>query len=395
VETEINSLGESLFALGTWAILPVHMTAFRLSDFDYLLPPELIAQTPAPERGGSRLLSVSRTVGTFGDLVFKNLPDLLKHGDLLVFNDSKVIPARLYAAKETGGRVEVLVERLVDRTTALALLRSGRKPKQGASLFLRGDSSCAHSIRVLGRDSNHDDRFLLDFQAPVLEVLQAHGELPLPPYIDHTPNADDTARYQTIYAAHPGSVAAPTAGLHFDEPMLEKLKTKGVGLAHVTLHVGSGTFAPVREEDISKHRMHSEWCELSRQTAEAIARTKTQGGRVIAVGTTSLRTLESAAQRALDRIHSAVESAGEANAPTWLTAQRMAGQWETDIFITPGYEFKLVDALITNFHLPKSTLLMLVSAFAGFDSIRSAYAHAIAERYRFFSYGDAMFLERC
>jgi len=227
-------------------------------------------------------------------------------------------------------------------------------------------------VEFLGRDPEHDDRFLLKSTQPWLSLLEDFGELPLPPYINHSPNEVDAERYQTIYAAHPGSVAAPTAGLHFDEPMLERLRAKGVGLAHVTLHVGSGTFAPVREEDISKHRMHAEWCELSKSTAEAIIRTKAQGGRVVAVGTTSLRTLESAARRA-----------------------QQEGQWETDIFITPGYEFKLVDAMVTNFHLPKSTLLMLVCAFAGFDTIRGAYAHAIAERYRFFSYGDAMFLERC
>jgi len=254
-------------------------------------------------------------------------------------------------------------------------------------------------LEFIGRDPEHDDRFLLKSTQPWLSLLEDFGELPLPPYIDHSPNEVDAERYQTVYAAHPGSVAAPTAGLHFDESMLEKLRAKGVGLVHVTLNVGSGTFAPVREEDISKHQMHSEWCELPRATAEAIAQTKAQGGRVVAVGTTSLRTLESAVRRALETGDSAVESrvksALESSTPFWLADKLIAGQWETDIFITPGYEFKLVDAMVTNFHLPKSTLLMLVSAFAGFDTIRGAYAHAIAERYRFFSYGDAMFLERC
>jgi S-adenosylmethionine:tRNA ribosyltransferase-isomerase len=229
-----------------------------------------------------------------------------------------------------------------------------------------------HAVTVLGRDPEHDDRFRLDFQAPVFEVLDTHGELPLPPYITHEPTAQDASRYQTVYAQHPGSVAAPTAGLHFDEAMLEALKKMEVDAARVTLHVGSGTFAPVRSENLNEHHMHSEWCAMNEDTAQKIAQAKATGKRVIAVGTTSLRTLESAAARG----------------PNW-----QATQWETDLFITPGYQFQAVDALITNFHLPKSTLLMLVSAFAGHSRIQAAYAHAIAQRYRFFSYGDAMFLE--
>jgi S-adenosylmethionine:tRNA ribosyltransferase-isomerase len=345
------------------------------------------------------------------DRTFTDLIDLLTPKDLLVFNNSKVIPARLRAHKASGAAVEILIERIRSTELASAMIRANRKPRPGERLLLDAAKSSppnepsssvpgdAHgaatalitSLEFIGRDPEHDDRFLLKSTQPWLSLLEEMGELPLPPYINHSPNEVDAERYQTVYSAHPGSVAAPTAGLHFDEPLLEKLKAKGVGLAHVTLHVGSGTFAPVREEDISKHRMHSEWCELSKSTAEAIIQTKAQGGRVVAVGTTSLRTLESAAQRA----HKGLESTVESSAPTWPTAQRMAGQWETDIFITPGYEFKLVDGLVTNFHLPRSTLLMLVSAFAGYETIQRAYAHAIAERYRFFSYGDAMFLERC
>ena len=373
------------------------MHEFRLSDFDYHLPPELIAQSPAAERSASRLLvvpaapaasSAGRMIGsglpaeTVGDtaedaglrdLHFTDLPTLLRPGDLMVFNDSKVIPARLHAVKDTGGAVEILVERVLDSTHALVMLRASKKPAAGASLLLQKASAPDHAVRVLGRDPEHDDRFQVDFRAPVFEVLDSHGELPLPPYITHEPSAQDSSRYQTVYAQHPGSVAAPTAGLHFDEAVLQTLKKMGVETARVTLHVGSGTFSPVRSENLNEHRMHSEWCAMTQGTAEKIAHAKSAGRRVIAVGTTSLRTLESAAPRS----------------PPW-----QAAQWETDLFITPGYRFQAVDALITNFHLPKSTLLMLVSAFAGFDRIQAAYAHAIAQQYRFFSYGDAMFLER-
>jgi len=345
------------------------MRKFRLSDFDYHLPPELIAQSPAAERSASRLLVAS----TLKDLRFTELATLLRPGDLLVFNDSKVIPARLHALKDTGGAVEILVERVLNETTALVMLRASKKPAAGATLVLQKTGAEDHPTRVIGRDPEHEDRFQVDFQAPVFGVLDTHGELPLPPYITHEPTAQDANRYQTVYAQHPGSVAAPTAGLHFDEAMLEALAIMGVETARVTLHVGSGTFSPVRSENLSEHRMHSEWCTMTDDTAQKIAQAKANGRRVIAVGTTSLRTLESAAARG----------------PSWRAAQ-----WETDLFITPGYKFQAVDALITNFHLPKSTLLMLVSAFAGYDRIQAAYAHAIAQHYRFFSYGDAMFLER-
>ncbi len=365
---------------------------FKLSDFDYHLPTELIAQRPAASRSASRLLVVPR-IGDSRDQYFAELPKLLRAGDLLVFNDSKVIPARVHALKETGGAVELLVERVTSSTQAQVMLRSSKKPRPGALLKLvrpkisaldsttvhgevarKPDDSVDHThhtVRLIGRDPIHDDRFIVDFKAPVFEVLNQFGELPLPPYIAHDPTQQDSDRYQTVYAQHPGSVAAPTAGLHFDQGMLAELSAQGVEMARVTLHVGSGTFSPVRSEDLSQHRMHSEWCSIGPESAEKIRRAKKEGRREVAVGTTSLRTLESAAARG-----------------------SLAGEWEADLFITPGYEFKMVDVLITNFHLPKSTLLMLVSAFAGYDRIRAAYAHAIEQKYRFFSYGDAMFLER-
>jgi len=316
------------------------------------------------------------------DLQFRDLPELLSPKDLLVFNDSKVIPARLHAKKSSGGRVEILLERIVGERLASAMLRASRKPKEGDQLELieagsaeDGSVFCSEVVTFLGRDPSHDDRFLLSFSRPVLQVLDQVGEIPLPPYITRTPIGADALRYQTVYAQHLGSVAAPTAGLHFDENLLKRLDERGIQRAHLTLHVGSGTFATVKSEDLSQHKMHSEWCSLSEEAAGQIRETKLRGGRVVAVGTTSARTLESAALRA----------AG---------GDLQAGSFETSLFITPGFQFKVVDALITNFHLPKSTLLMLVSAFAGYARIREAYAYAVRERYRFFSYGDSMFLER-
>ena len=334
----------------------------KLSDFDFDLPPELIAQAPAQTRSGSRLLVVDNELQ---DRQFSDFVDLLAPGDVLVFNNSKVIPARLYGEKTTGGRVEIVVERLLNALEASVLMRVSKKPAAGAVIHVG-----KHCITVLGRDPKHADRFHLRFDAPVLEVLHALGEIPLPPYIAHTPTEHDSERYQTVYAQHPGSIAAPTAGLHFDETVLQTLRAKGVHIAFVTLHVGSGTFAPVKTEDITEHRMHSEWYELPRATEDLIAQARTQGRRVIAVGTTSLRTLESAAD-------------GQGGV--------RAGSAETDIFIRPGYRFQVVDALLTNFHLPRSTLLMLVAAVMGYDKMRQAYQHAVRERYRFFSYGDAMF----
>jgi len=336
----------------------------RVADFDFDLPPELIAQFPPAVRGGSRLLHVEAS-GTLHDRWFSELPTLLRPNDLLVMNDTRVIKARLFGTKGSGGRVELLVERVTDEFDALAFIRASHAPKPGSRIHLSEDIS----LDVLARQ---DDLTQLRFPRPVLDVLDQLGQLPLPPYIEHTPTADDEARYQTVYANEPGAVAAPTAGLHFDAAMLAALREQGIRTARVTLHVGAGTFQPVRVETIAEHRMHSERYTIPQAAVDAIAETRARGGRVVAVGTTSLRALEAAAQHGT--LH--------------------AGSGETDIFITPGYRFQMVDALITNFHLPKSTLLMLVSAFAGVDTIRAAYAHAIAERYRFFSYGDAMFLEK-
>ncbi|MFP5419543.1 MAG: tRNA preQ1(34) S-adenosylmethionine ribosyltransferase-isomerase QueA [Gammaproteobacteria bacterium] len=336
----------------------------RVADFDFQLPPELIAQFPAAQRGSSRLLHVDPT-GTLHDRWFAELPTLLRPDDLLVMNDTRVIKARLFGVKDSGGKVELLVERVTGEFEALAFIRASHAPKPGSRIVL--DEDCA--LDVLARQ---DDLTLLRFAQPVLDVLDRLGRLPLPPYIDHVPTAEDEARYQTVYANEPGAVAAPTAGLHFDDALLDTLRTCGIRTAKVTLHVGAGTFQPVRVDEVSEHRMHSERYTIPQATVDAIAGTRTRNGRVVAVGTTSLRALEAAARHGSLR----------------------AGSDETDIFITPGYTFKVVDALITNFHLPRSTLLMLVSAFAGIDTIRAAYAHAIAARYRFFSYGDAMFLDK-
>jgi S-adenosylmethionine:tRNA ribosyltransferase-isomerase len=342
------------------------MSSYSLSDFDYHLPPERIAQFPPPVRGASRLLDVEPQ--RLSNRVFGDLPALLRAGDLLVFNDTKVIRARLHATKATGGKVEILIERVIDQQCALAQIRASKTPKSGEFLHISND----FAPQVLGRE---EPFFLLKFppQKTVLEWLDAFGELPLPPYISHSPDAADDARYQTVYAKHDGAVAAPTAGLHFTEPLLAQLDAMGVERAYVTLHVGAGTFKPVRTEDLSQHDMHSESYEIAPQVSAHIMRAKEERRRVIAVGTTSLRALESAAPR---------------------TNQIISGAHSTKLFITPGYDFRIVDALITNFHLPKSTLLMLVSAFAGFDTIKAAYAHAIASEYQFFSYGDAMFLRR-
>jgi len=361
---------------------PLPEPSYRLSDFDYSLPPELIAQQPLTNRSESRLLHLPRE-GGWVDRQFNELPNLLLPGDLLVFNNSKVIPARLLLEKPSGGAVEILVERIITPHRASVMMRANRKPAEGSRL-LKAQTSEDIGILVVGRDPAHDDRFLIHTDAPLLDVLNAHGQLPLPPYIDHSPDEEDQRRYQTIYASSPGSVAAPTAGLHFDESVLAALEERGIQTAHLTLHVGSGTFAPVKSENLAEHRMHSEWCELPAATATAIEAAKARGGRIVAVGTTSLRTLESAYARQLP-----IDEKGGLSA-----VPLSPGHWETDLFITPGYQFGLVDILVTNFHLPQSTLLMLVSAFAGYDRIRSAYAHAIDSRYRFFSYGDAMLLER-
>lgn len=340
--------------------------SYRVDDFDFELPPELIAQHPAPVRTQSRLLHLSGD--SLADRLFTDLPCLLTPGDLLVFNDTRVIKARLFGQKASGGHIEVLLERIVDRRHALAQIRASKSPKAGSRLRLEN----AFEVDVQGRAGEFFLLELPDTDADFWLLAEAHGRLPLPPYISHNAESGDETRYQTVYARQPGAVAAPTAGLHFDQPMLDQLRQQGIRTTFLTLHVGAGTFQPVRVEQISQHRMHSEHFHIPEETARVIAETRSAGGRVIAVGTTSLRALESAAQD---------------------DGSVRSGASETAIFITPGFSFRVVDRLITNFHLPRSTLLMLVAAFSGLKAVRQAYAHAVARRYRFFSYGDAMFLE--
>jgi len=331
-----------------------------ISDFDYDLPDALIAQYPATERCGSRLLVLTDGID---DRRFSDLPTLLCPGDLLVFNDTRVIKARLTATKETGGRAEILIERITGQRSALAHVRASKSPKAGGRLLLDGDAQAT----VSGRE---DDLFALAFSVDVMLLLEEYGEVPLPPYLNRSADEADVERYQTVYAKDPGAVAAPTAGLHFDEAMLADTRASGVEHAWVTLHVGAGTFQSLRDEHIEENRLHSERIEVSEQCCDAVRRTRAAGGRVIAVGTTSVRALESASANGDLRPYSG----------------------ETDLFIVPGYEFRVVDAMITNFHLPQSSLLMLVAAFAGKDRTLSAYRHAVREKYRFFSYGDAMFI---
>ncbi len=344
----------------------------RVSDFSFDLPSELIARFPKADRTGSRLMLLEGDSGAITDLGFKDILAQLNAGDLLVFNNTRVIPARMFGQKSSGGKIEVLVERLIDKNTVLAHIRASKSPKVGAELLLEGKVKATMVAR-------HGPLFELKFKGEqsVLSILDDIGHMPLPPYIDRPDEDSDRERYQTVYNEKPGAVAAPTAGLHFDEALLEQIKSKGVELAFVTLHVGAGTFQPVKVDEIADHIMHAEYVEVSPEVIEQIKKTKTNGGRVVAVGTTSVRSLESAAKSA--------EVAGK---------ELTAFYGDTDIFITPGYEFKLVDALLTNFHLSESTLLMLVSAFSGYENIMNAYHHAINEQYRFFSYGDAMFLTK-
>lgn len=337
-----------------------------LSDFDFALPTELIAQHPLPDRAASRLLHVQGA--QLADRRFADIEQLLEPGSVLVFNDTKVIKARLLGRKPSGGRVEALIERILDSRRAWALVRTSHKPKEGSEFFFGAGERMA-TATVRGR---HEDFFDLEFDQDILPLLDRIGQVPLPPYITHAAEADDESRYQTVYAKTPGAVAAPTAGLHFTGDLLARLDAHGVQRVHVTLHVGAGTFQPVRVEKIRDHVMHSEWYRITDEAAATINAARTAGRRVTAVGTTSLRALESAA----------------------VDGRVQAGSRDTSLFITPGFRFQAVDRLITNFHLPRSTLLMLVSAFAGVDRIRRAYAHAIAQRYRFFSYGDAMLLEQ-
>lgn len=345
----------------------------RTEDFDFYLPESLIAQHPPADRTSSRMLHVNGMSGELHDEAFSGLPDFLNAGDLVVFNDTRVIKARLFGRKLSGGNVEVLIERVINQHIAYAHVRASRAPKVGSQLNLSG----AFNVEVTAR---HDDLFELRFlsDTAVLDLLEQHGTLPLPPYITHEATSEDEERYQTVFSKHLGAVAAPTAGLHFNEAMLAQLKQKGVDIAYVTLHVGAGTFQPVRVDNVHEHIMHSELYNISQTTVDMINQTKNRGGKIMAIGTTALRALESAA-----RINA-----------TNPAANLQAGSGETNIFITPGYRFKVVDRLFTNFHLPKSTLLMLVSAFAGMDNIKKAYAHAVTEQYRFFSYGDAMLIEQ-
>jgi S-adenosylmethionine:tRNA ribosyltransferase-isomerase len=339
----------------------------KLDDFDYSLPPELIAQTPAAERTASRLLHLDGATGDMRDLQFRDIVSLVGPHDVLVLNDTRVIKARLLGKKTTGGRIEVLVERVLAANEVWAQMRVSHPPRPGEAIVLADNVVTT----VVERDGGFF-RLRFDNCDDVFALLEGHGAVPLPPYIEHAPDAGDEARYQTVYAREPGAVAAPTAGLHFDEPLLETLRAQGTAVAYVTLHVGAGTFQPVRSEDVGEHRMHSEWYSVPQATVDALHAARGRGGRVIAVGTTSLRALESAA------------AAGDLR----------AGTGETHLFILPGYEFRVVDRLITNFHLPKSTLLMLVSAFGGADHIRAAYRHAVESRYRFYSYGDAMLIDK-
>lgn len=338
-----------------------------ISDFDFTLPDRLIAQHPPEVRGSSRLL-VALPDMPLQDRVFGDLPDYIEEGDVLVFNNTKVMKARLFGQKESGGKIEALIERVLDNHTALAHIRSSKSPKPGTKLIFKGDI-CAVMVE------RADELFCLRFEGgqTVYELLEQNGHLPLPPYIERAAGADDDTRYQTVYAKHQGAVAAPTAGLHFTDELLGRLKAKGVETAEVTLHVGAGTFQPVRVDKIEEHKMHSEWFDVPPETVAAIEAAHARGNKVWAVGTTSMRALESAARE---------------------TGRLKAGQGDTDIFITPGYRFRVIDRLITNFHLPKSTLLMLVSAFSGMEHIRAVYRHAVEHEYRFFSYGDAMVLGR-
>ncbi|MDR9830222.1 tRNA preQ1(34) S-adenosylmethionine ribosyltransferase-isomerase QueA [Vibrio sp. FNV 38] len=346
----------------------------QVSDFHFELPDELIARYPNPQRTASRLLQMDGNTGELTDSTFTAVLEQVREGDLIVFNNTRVIPARMFGRKASGGKLEVLVERMQDDKRILAHVRCSKSPKPGTTIYL-GENDEYQAIMV----ARHDALFELEFQSnkTVLEILEEVGHMPLPPYIDRPDEDSDKERYQTVYNQKPGAVAAPTAGLHFDEVLLEKIQAKGASLAYVTLHVGAGTFQPVKVDNILEHHMHAEYVEVSQEVVDAIKETKARGGRVIAVGTTSVRSLESAAQDALNKGTELVPFFGD-----------------TEIFIYPGYQFQLIDCLITNFHLPESTLIMLVSAFAGYENTMNAYQHAVDNQYRFFSYGDSMFIQR-
>jgi len=350
-------------------------TSYTLSDFDFDLPQHLIAQLPSDVRSSSRFLDGTSSLPV--DRIFNSLPSLLQAVDLLVFNDTQVVKARLFGQKPTGGQLELLIERVLPASTSgpahqvVAHMKVSKKPPVGTVLAMAGGSSQGgFEAALLGRWPDAQGAlFLLAFSDEPFALMQQHGHVPLPPYIEHSDQQEDESRYQTVFAKHPGAVAAPTAALHFDWPLIDELKSKGIETVHVTLHVGAGTFQPVKTNDISQHTIHSEWYSIPSNTLQAIQACQQRGGRVVAVGTTTVRTLES-----------------------WAQTQQTEG--DTAIFITPGFQFQVIDMLITNFHLPKSTLLILVSAFAGFDHMHALYQHAIKNAYRFFSYGDAMLLQR-
>jgi S-adenosylmethionine:tRNA ribosyltransferase-isomerase len=340
------------------------MRAFSVGDFDFALPPDLIAQHPAAERSASRLLDGRAAAPV--DRIFRDLPSLLRAGDLLVFNDTQVVKARLFGEKPSGGKLELLVERVLQDREVVAHMKVSKKPPPGTVLAMQG----GFTATLLGRWPDDDGAmFRFAFSDDPFALMERHGHVPLPPYIEHADTADDARRYQTVFARNPGAVAAPTAALHFDDAVLSDLAARGIERASLTLHVGAGTFQPVKSETIAGHRMHSEWYDVPAATQEAIGRARAGGGRIVAVGTTTVRTLES-----------------------WAATGQARG--DTSIFITPGFAFRVVDLLVTNFHLPKSTLMMLVSAFTGHDHVMALYRHAVQQRYRFFSYGDSMLLER-
>ncbi len=348
----------------------------KTREFQYHLPQNLIAQKPCDVRSQSRLLHYSRTREKISHLKFSDITDLIHADDLLVFNNTRVIPARMYGYKETGGKVEILVERLINNQTCLAHIRASKTPKVGNKITLSdAEKNLTYTVTVEGRDN---DLFILttNTDQPMAEIIEKIGHMPLPPYINREDTEEDFSRYQTVYAKTPGAVAAPTAGLHFDNDLLKKLENKGVTSAYVTLHIGAGTFQPVRSESIEEHKMHFEYLEVPQETVDACLLTRKNGGRIIAVGTTTIRSLETASQQ--------VDS---------KQGQLAAYTGETDMFIYPGFKFKSIDALITNFHLPESTLLMLISAFAGTAETLRCYEEAVSEKYRFFSYGDAMFID--
>ncbi len=382
------------------ASTPKFPHTLTLSDFDYALPPELIAQHPAPERSGSRLLDGRASAPV--DRIFRDLPALLQPGDLMVFNDTQVMNARLFGEKPSGGKLELLIERVLGGNQVAAHMRVSKKPEAGTTVSLTPAPGCHDHpcATLLGRWPDDDGplfRFVLSNDAgdDPYTLMARHGHVPLPPYITHTDSAEDSQRYQTVFAKNPGAVAAPTAALHFDEALLAQIDAMGVQRAHVTLHVGAGTFQPVKTENLAEHKMHSEWYEVPVATQQAIADCRARGGRVVAVGTTTVRTLESwAANDTTNGVRALARFAGGDPTPFVADTPLAPCSGDTRIFITPGFEFQVVDALITNFHLPKSSLMMLVSAFAGYEHIRALYAHAIREKYRFFSYGDAMLLIR-